>query len=70
MRLEQCRLLILLNEVGGWTAIAELDQDPYLYPHDDLFVPSLVALGWVDHDVASAAIRINEAGRAAFGHQR
>ncbi|GJD99619.1 hypothetical protein [Methylobacterium isbiliense] len=69
MRLEQCRLLILLDEVGGWTSIAELDEDPYLYPHDDLFVPSLVAQGWVDHDVASAAIRINEAGRAAFAQR-
>ena len=70
MTSEQNRLMSFLDQVGGWVSLFELTDVRYFGPDDDLFVPSLVALGWVDHDVASAAIRINEAGRAAFGQQR
>jgi hypothetical protein len=66
MTSEQSRLVCFLDQVGGWVSLFELTDVRYFVPDDDLFVPSLVAQGWVDHDVASGAVRINEAGRAAF----
>jgi hypothetical protein len=63
---EQCRLMNYLDHVGGWVTLFELTDDRLFVRDDDLFVPGLVAQGWVDHDVASGAVRINEAGRAAF----
>lgn len=65
---EQSRLMTLLDQVGGWVSLFELTDVRYLVPDDDLIVPSLVARGWVDHDATSGALRINEAGRAAFAH--
>ncbi|ACA15137.1 hypothetical protein M446_0575 [Methylobacterium sp. 4-46] len=66
MRVELRRLLNLLDHVGDWISLSELDGDPYLLPDDDLFVPGLVARGWVTHDRVTGSIRINAAGRAAF----
>ncbi|ACA16346.1 hypothetical protein M446_1864 [Methylobacterium sp. 4-46] len=66
MRVEQSRLLNVLDEIDGWVPLFALEDDPYLHPNDDLFVPSLVARGWVDHDALRGVVRVNEAGRAAF----
>jgi hypothetical protein len=66
MTSEQSRLMSFLDQVGGWVSLFELTNPQFLAKDDDLFVPSLVAQGWVDHDVASGAVRINETGRAAF----
>ncbi|ACA19862.1 hypothetical protein M446_5552 [Methylobacterium sp. 4-46] len=63
---EQKRLMAYLDVVDGWVTLFELTEDRCLLRDDDLFVLSLVARGWVDHDVWGGAVRINEAGRAAF----
>ena len=56
---EQTRLMKYLRERQGgrWVSLVELAETKLLEPDDDLFVPSLVALGLVEHRVQSAAIR-------------
>jgi len=63
---EQTRLMVYLDQVGGWTTLFELSDTRQLVRDDDLFVPSLVARGWADHDPDGAAVRITAAGRAAL----
>ncbi|GJD49804.1 hypothetical protein OPKNFCMD_2538 [Methylobacterium crusticola] len=64
---EQYRLMSFLDQVGGWVALFELTDPRHFVDDDDLFVPSLVARGWVDHDADDGAVRITETGRTAYG---
>jgi hypothetical protein len=63
---EQTRLMVYLDYVGGWITLFELSDTLQLVRNDDLFVPSLVAHGWADHDRDGKAIRITGAGREAL----
>lgn len=63
---EQERLMIYLDQIGGWTTLFELSDTSHLAVDDDLFVPSLVARGWVDHDSIGQAVRITADGRSAL----
>ena len=44
----------------------ELFDTTYLVADDDLFVPSLVARGWADHDPLGRAVRITSEGCCAL----
>jgi len=66
MTVEQLRLMAYLDHVGGWVTIFELSDTRQLACDDDLFVPSLVARGWADHDLDGGAVRITAAGRDAL----
>ncbi|TNC05294.1 hypothetical protein FF100_35895 [Methylobacterium terricola] len=63
---EQCRLLSCLEKIDGWVTLYELSDTAKLVLDDDLFVPSLVARGWADHDPDGVAVRITGAGREAL----
>lgn len=69
MTIEQIRLMTFLDLIGGWVTLFELSGARALAQDDDLFVPSLVAQGWVDHDLSGAAIRITTEGREVLDHQ-
>jgi hypothetical protein len=66
MTREQLRLMVHLDQIGGWVTLYELSDPTYLVADDDLFVPSLVARGWADHDPAGSAVRITSEGRGAL----
>jgi hypothetical protein len=66
MTKEQLRLMIHLDQIGGWVTLFELSDTTYLAADDDLFVPSLVARGWADHDPVGRAVRITSGGRDAL----
>lgn len=66
MRAEQRRLMVHLDQIGGWITLSELSSTADLVADDDLFVPSLVARGWADHDPVGKAIRITHKGRSAL----
>ena len=63
---EQIRLMAHLDQVGGWITLFELSGAAPLVQDDDLFVPSLVARGWADHDPVGGAVRITNEGRGAL----
>ncbi|AWN49347.1 hypothetical protein DK419_25845 [Methylobacterium terrae] len=66
MTTEQMRLMTHLDHVGGWITLYELSGATPLAQDDDLFVPSVVARGWADHDPVGAAVRITNEGRSAL----
>jgi hypothetical protein len=66
MTKEQMRLMAHLDQVGGWITLVELSRATPLAEDDDLFVPSVVARGWADHDPVSTAVRITNEGRSAL----
>jgi hypothetical protein len=68
MTAEQIRLMSLLDLIGGWVTLFELSGSRALAQDDDLFVPSLVAQGWADHDPNGAAVRITTTGREVLDH--
>ncbi|MFE1599783.1 hypothetical protein [Methylobacterium sp. ID0610] len=69
MTAEQIRLMTFLDLVGGWVTLFELSGTRALAKDDDLFVPSLVARGWADHDPDGAAIRISTTGREVLDNR-
>ena len=66
MRTEQRRLMAHLDQIGGWVTLFELSDTTYLAVDDDLFVPSIVARGWAEHDPVGKAVRITHKGRGAL----
>lgn len=59
----QGRVLRFLAAHPQWYPLREIDQIRLLHADDVLCLPALVELGWVEHALALAAVRISVSGR-------
>lgn len=58
LTIPQQRVLAFLAESDGWVPLHQLEHSTLLQPDDIVVVPSLVALGLIEHNYSLNTVRI------------